>query len=136
MGVVFSNETCVEIAGHKFGVCQQSSLERNVGTDAANDEAIQCFAHFGNGVVAVGAMHNQLGDHGVVEHGDLATILHACIHTHTQEVLRVGLEHGLHRRLKTHQAARRRQEIAEGIFGVDTALNGPAIALHVGLCDG
>ena len=50
--------------------------------------------------------------------------------------MRVGLEHGLHGRLETHQAAGRRQEIAEGIFCVDTALNGPAVALHIGLGNG
>ena len=45
--------------------------------------------------------------------------------------MRVGLEHGLHGRLETHQSACRRQEVAEGIFGVDTALNGPTVALHI-----
>ena len=135
MGVVFGNEACVEIASHKFGVSQQSRLEWNVGTDTANDKSIESFAHFGDGIVAVSAMHDQFGNHGVVEHGDLATILHASVHAHTQQVLRVGLEHGLHGRLETHQTACRRQEIAEGIFGVDTALNGPAVALHISLRD-
>ena len=40
------------------------------------------------------------------------------------------------RRLKTHQATRRWQEVAERVLGVDAALDGPAVALHVFLFDG
>ena len=136
MCIVFCNETRIEVARHKFRMRQQSRLKWNVGTDAANHKAIECLAHFGNGIVAIGAMHNELGNHRIVEHGNFAAILHACVYAHTQQVLRVRLKHGLHRRLKAHQSTRRRQEVAEGIFGVDAALNGPTIAFHIGLRDG
>ena len=80
-------------------------------------------------------MHNELGNHGVVKHGNLAAILHARVYAHTQQVLRVGLKHGLHWRLEAHQTACGRQEISEWIFGIDAAFNGPTVAFHIGLRD-
>ena len=56
--IVFCNEARVEVASHKFRVGQQGRLEGNVGADATNDKTIQGFAHFGNGIVAVGTMNN------------------------------------------------------------------------------
>ncbi len=83
--------------------------------------------------VAVLAVHDELGDHRVVEHRDLAAVVHAGVHAHAVQVLGVGREHRLPRRLERHQAAGRRQEVAERVFGVDAALDGPAVALHVRL---
>ena len=88
----------------KIRVGEQCRLEWDIRADASDDKTVQGFAHFGNSIVAVCAMNNQLGNHGVVEHGDLAAILYASVYAHAQQVLRVGLEHGLHWRLKTHQA--------------------------------
>ena len=59
--------------------------------------------------------------------------MHAGVDTHAQQVLRIRLEHGLHWRLETHQATCRRQEVAEGVFCIDATLNGPTVALHIGL---
>ena len=132
---MFGNEAGVEIASDKFGVSQQSGLERNIAADAANHKAVQRFAHFGNGVVAVFAVHDKLGNHRVVIHRNLATVLHAGVHAHAVPVGHVGLVHGLCGWCKAHQTASRRQEIAERVLGIDTALNRPAIALNFGLCE-
>ncbi len=78
-------------------------------------------------------MHDQLGDHGVVKHGDFTAVLNAGVHTHAEQIHRVALEHGLGRRREAHQATGGRQEVAERVFGVDAALHGPAIALHLRL---
>ena len=78
-------------------------------------------------------MHDQLGDHGVVVHGNLAAVLHAGIHTHAQQIRRVALEHGLRGRCEAHQATGGREEFTERVFRVDAAFNRPAIALHLRL---
>ena len=76
-------------------------------------------------------MHDELGNHRVVVHGDFTAVVDAGIHTHAAQMLGVGLPHGLLGRRKANQAAGRRQEVAERVFGVDTALDGPAVALYI-----
>jgi hypothetical protein len=105
-------------------VLHQRGLERDVRGDAADHEAVEGVAHAGDGLVAV-AVHDQLGDHRVVEHRDLAAVVNAGI-----DALVVG---GLLRRLELDQAAGGGQEAAERVFGVDPAFHGPAVDLHVGL---
>src|SRR5690606_30516382 len=109
----------------------QGGLEWNVGADAANHKTVERFAHLGNRVCAVFAVHDELGDHRVVEHRNLAAIHHTGIDTHAIAVLGVGLPHALLGRVKAHQAASGWQEVAERVFGVDAALHGPAFALDV-----
>ena len=112
---------------------QQRRLERNVAADAADHEAVERLAHACDRMLAVLAVHDELGDHRVVIHRDLAAVVHAGVHPHAVQVRGVAREHGLGRRLELHQPAGGRQEVAERIFGVDAALDGPAIALHLGL---
>ena len=76
-------------------------------------------------------MHDELGNHRVVVHRDLAAVLHTGIDSHAVQVRGVGCKHGFFRRLKAHQPARAGQKAAKRVFGVDAALHGPAIALHV-----
>ena len=130
---MLGDEAGVEVAGDKIWMRQQRGLKRNVRTDAANHKAVQRFAHFLNRIVAVASVHDQLGDHGVVVHGDFTALLHAGVDAHTQQFAGVGLHHGLLRRLEASQATGRRQEIAERVFSVDAALYGPAVALYIGL---
>ena len=87
---------------------QQGRLERNVGADATNHECIEGFAHFRNCVVAVTPMHDEFGDHRVVEHRNLAALLHTGVYAHTQELLGVTLEHGGLWRMEANQSASRR----------------------------
>ena len=136
VGILLGNEARVEVAGNKARMRQQSRLEWNVRADATNDECVQSFAHFGDGIVAVAAMHDELGDHRVVEHRNFTALLHAGVYTHTEKLLGVTLEHRGLGRMEAHQASRRWQEITERIFRVDAALNRPAIALHVFLLQG
>ena len=133
MGIVLGDKAGIEIACDKFGVRQQGRLKRDVAGDAANHKAIERLAHFGNRVQAVASVHDQLGDHGIVKHRYLATITHAGVHTHAQQVGGIALEHGLRGWRKAHQATRGWQEVAERVFGIDAALDGPAIALHLRL---
>ena len=70
-------------------------------------------------------MRDQLGDHRVVVHRDLAAFVDAGVHAHRARHLR--------RRPIADQAADRRQEAALRILGIDPALDRPAVALQVGL---
>ena len=62
-------------------------------------------------------MDDQLGDHRVVVHRDLATLVHPGVDAHA-----VAFD----RRQETHQAPGGRQEAAERVFCVDPALHRPA----------
>ncbi len=130
---MLGNKASVEVARHKLGVRQQGGLKRNIAADAANHKAIQGFAHLGNRLQAVFAVHDELGDHRVVEHRDFAAVDHPGVHTHAVQILRVGRKHGLPRRCKFNQPPGGRQEVAKRVFGVDAAFHGPAIALHISL---
>ena len=105
LAVVLGDKAGIEVTRHKLRVRQQGRLERDVAADAANHKTIECLTHFGNRVQPVLAMHDELGNHRVVEHRYLAAVLHAGIHTHAIEVRSVGCKHGGLGRLKAHQPA-------------------------------
>ena len=131
--VMLGDEAGVEVAGHELRVRQQRRLERDVALHALDDEAIERLTHAGDGIRAVLAVHDQLGDHRVVEHRDLATVDDAGIDTHAMRDRGLALLQVRRGRRKAHQATGGGQEAAERVFGVDAALHGPAFALHVGL---
>ena len=82
-------------------------------------------------------MHDELGDHRVVEHRNLATLVNAGVDTHATALGdRHSGFHGLRRRQVAHQPARGGQEAAERVFGVDAALDGPALARNLVLGKG
>ena len=75
----------------------------------------------------VGAAGDQLGDHRIVEHRDLAALGDAVVDAHA---LRLA------RRPVADEAAGRGQEAAIGILGIDAGLDRPAVELHVVLAEG
>ena len=129
--IVFGNETSVEVPADEFGVRQQRRMEGNVALHAANDKAVKRLTRLGNGVAAVLAMHDQLGDHRIIEHRNFTAVLHAGIDPYAIQILCVALPHGLWRWIKSHQASGGRQEVAKRIFGVDATLNSPTVTLHL-----
>jgi hypothetical protein len=96
VGVLLGNEARIELTAHKPGVRQQRRLEGDVAADTTDHEPVERFAHLGNGLGAVFAVHDELGNHRVVEHGDFAAIDHAGVHPHTTEVA-VGIRCALQR---------------------------------------
>src|SRR5487761_398360 len=58
--------TCVDPAGREPGVGEQGALETEVGGDAVDDAPVQGPAQRREGVVAVSAMRDDLGEQGVV----------------------------------------------------------------------
>ena len=105
LAVVFGNKAGVEVARHKLGVRQQSGLERNIAADAADHKGVERFSHLGDSFEPVPAVHDELGDHRVVVHRNLAAVLHAGVYAHTLQLSRIRSKHGFLRRLKTHQPA-------------------------------
>ena len=101
----------------------QRGLERDVRRNAADDETVQGVAHAGNGLLAGGAVHDQLGDHRIVEHRDFAAVVDAGIDAH--------LTIDFSRRLKLDQTTGGRQETTERVFGIDPAFHGPAVELNL-----
>ena len=126
----------VEIARHKLRMGQQRRLKRNIAADAADHKSIERLAHFGNRLGTVLAVHDELGNHRVVVHRNFAAVLHAGVDPHALPPVGVRGKHGFRWRLETHQTADRRQEAAKRVFGIDAALDGPAVALHVFLRQG
>jgi len=97
---------------------EQRRLERDVARHAADHERIQRLAHLRNRVKAVAAMHDQLADHRVVVHRDLAALVHAGVHADPALGRhRRGGMHRLHRRLKLHEPPGAGQEAAQWVFG-------------------
>ncbi len=75
---------------------------------------------FGQGLVPVFAMDNQLGNHGVVVGGDFAAVFHPGIHPHI-----------VFRPVHVGQLARRGLEVLQRILGVDTHFHGRAVQLRL-----
>jgi hypothetical protein len=64
-----------------FG-CASSAAWNGMLLDAADHEGVQRLAHARDGLVAVAAVHDQLGDHRVVVHRDLAALVHTGVDAH------------------------------------------------------
>ncbi len=91
---------------------------------------LQRAGHAAHGVLARLAPGAQLGDHGIVEHADLVALADARVIAD-----RIVALIALFRLLIAHQTTDRRQEAAIGVFGVDAALDGPAVDRQVVLPD-
>ena len=129
--IIFCNKASVEITRKKLRMRQQGRLKRNIAGDTANHKTVERLAHLGNRVQPVLAVHDELGNHRVVEHRDLAAVLHAGVDAHAIQLRGVRRKHAFLWRLKAHQATGARKKITERVFGIDSAFNRPAIALHV-----
>ena len=145
LAVVLGNEAGVELPTYELRVGQQGGLEGDVAADATDHEGIERLSHLGNGLVAVAPVDDQLGDHRVVVHRDLAALVHARVHPYAAIVAAVvgstlqgiaTLLEVLRRRLVAHQTACGRQEVAEGVFRIDTAFDGPTVARNLILGEG
>ena len=133
VGVVFCNETGIEISRHKLGVRQERRLKWDVATDTPNHKAVECFAHFGNGIEPVFTVNNQLGNHRVIKHRNFTAVLHSGIDPYAIQMVGIRLPHGLGGRGKTNQSPGGREEVTERVFRIDSAFHRPTLALDLGL---
>ena len=122
-------------AGRQFSgapalVRHQRGEERNVVTDAVNDEGIERVGLRVDCRLARRRVGDQLGDHRIVVERNLAAFVDAGIVAH-----RDAIRHALGRRAVARQPPGRGHEIAVRVLGIDAALHRPAIELHVALLD-
>ena len=102
------------------GMGHEGGQEVDVVAHAPDHVLVQGLLHGEDRLVPVRAPGDQLGDHGVVVHGDGAAFKDPGIDT---DAAMLGLG-----RLVADQAAGGGQEVGGRILGIDTALHGPAIA--------
>jgi hypothetical protein len=130
LGIFLADQPGIEVAVHEARIFISADWKAMLEATPRITNCIERFAHAGDGLVAVLAMHDQLGDHRVVEHRNLAALVDAGIDAHTAACRHCcGRFHIGGRRLVFDQAAGRGQEVAERIFGVDAAFHRPALEL-------
>ncbi len=99
--------------------------------DAVDIERVQRIGLRVDGFLARGAIGDELGDHRIVEHRDLAALFAAGIVAHHD----AAIARAFRRRPVAHQAADGGQEIAERVLGIDAAFDGPAVNLEIVLLE-
>ena len=108
-------------------IAQELHIGRQAHDVDLRERFIESSQSFGTRV----AVHDQLGDHGVVVRTDGVTLAHAFVNTHT--VVRAG-KAAAPRLLVGAKCARGRQEILVWIFGTDARLNRMALYAQISLC--
>nr|GEU28319.1 conserved hypothetical protein [Tanacetum cinerariifolium] len=105
--------------GRRLGRCEQRVV---VPLDQAR---IQRLHHAGQRLLAVGAPHDQLGDHGIVVRRDGVAGAHAGVDAHASRRIGIASELERHgsRQAQVAQGADRRQKTLVGIFSVDARLD-------------
>jgi len=129
-GKLLGDEAGRQLAGLPARMRHQGRQKRNVVADAVDDESIERIALRLDRFRARRSVRDQLGDHRIVEQGNLAAFIDAGVVTHGDAV-----ENALGRRAIARQPAGRRQEVAIRVLGIDAALDGPALELDVVLFD-
>ena len=106
---------------------QHAAQELHVGRHAHDVHLGQRRIEPGQRLCTRGAVHDQLGDHRVVEGRDLAALAHAVVHAHA-----AALEGGVLRRLAVDvQGAGGGQEVVVGVLGADACLDRMAVDLQL-----
>src|SRR5689334_9971882 len=100
---------------------EEADVERDQRLDALELVLAERADHAGGGLLAILVPDDQLGDHRVVQRGDLGACEHAGVHAHAGAArLEVGGD-----------GARRGGEVLGGVLGVDPALDRVAAQLQV-----
>eukprot|EP00050_Salpingoeca_kvevrii_P020708 m.101869 g.101869 ORF g.101869 m.101869 type:complete len:422 (-) comp8978_c2_seq1:355-1620(-) len=130
LGVDLGDKVCGDIAADEAGLADNVAEKGDVVVDAADDVRVEGALHLLDGVLAVLAVGDELADHGIVVHADLAALDDASVDADAGEA-GIG-RRGLNVSLKA--AGGGEEEV--GILGVDAGLNGPAVDANVVLGDG
>ncbi len=132
LGIFFLDEAGRQAPLAPARMVHQCADEGHVVLDAVDIEGVEGVGLGVDGGDARRPVGDELGDHRIVEHRDLAALLDAGVvaHRDVADLRSSGW------RAILHQAADGRQEVAEGVLGVDAALDGPAVELHVRLLEG
>ena len=120
----------------QLGICKGRAAhhlaqKRHVVGHADNVQFTQGLVQTGQGLLAGVAMHDQLGDHGVVVRTDLVTLSHTTVPAHLslREALRQGYAHDL-------QAAGGGQKVVVRGFCANPRFDGMALHPHLLLRQG
>ena len=128
---LFLDEAGRELARAPARMLHHRSQEWHVVLDAIDIESVE---RPGLSLDRGGAgrrMRHELGDHRIVEHRDLAAFEDAGVVANRDAVLLA-----FRGRAILHEASDRRQEVAERVFRIDAAFDGPAVELDVRLLEG
>jgi hypothetical protein len=105
---------------------QHEAAERQGGLHTSDGIVIDGAFHAVHGLFARGAMHDQLGDHGVVMDGDGHALGKAVVHAHT----------GAMGQAVGGEGADVRQEVVGRVLGIHAHFNGMAVDPQVALAEG
>ena len=99
----------VGASGHELGVPKDSHQQIAVGDEAVNSGALETESQQSSSLIPGLGPRHHLGDHRVVERGDLASALNSGIDPET----------GKTRKLESVQSAGNGQEVLKRVLGVD-----------------
>ena len=116
-GKFLRNEVRGKLAGSEARQADERGQEADIVADSADLECVEGLAHAADRLRPARAGGDQLGDHRVVENGNVGAFIDAGIDADLLPV----------RRTVADQAAGRGQEAALGILGVDARLERPAV---------
>ena len=105
----------------KVGVVQNLVEQIDVVGGALNDQLLQGPAHPPDGLQPGGGVDDDLGHHGVVVGGQVVAAVQAAVHPHPAAAGHVE---------EVHMSGGG-PEVMVGVLGVDAALNGVAMELHL-----
>ena len=125
-GKFLRNEVRGKLAGGEARQADERGQEADIVADAADLEGVEGLAHAADRLRPARAGGDQLGDHRVVEDGNVGAFIDAGIDADLLPV----------RRTVADQAAGRGQEAAFRILGVDARLERPAVEPDVLLREG
>ena len=127
IGIFFGDESRRYVAAFKPFVVIDRLQERDVVADPVQLEIIQRDLHRAQRYATILAPCAELGDHGVVEHGDLAALKYARVVADNRALIR----RAFYGRAVAFQASDGGQEITIRVFGVNPRLQSPAVNADV-----
>src|SRR5262245_21320247 len=127
---LFCNEPGRKLARLPARMSHHCGEKGHVMANAVDDECIKRIALRGDCPTSRRGMRDELRDYRIVVERDFTAFKHAGVIAH-----RCAVDRSLLRRTVARQPSRRGKKIPVRILGIDSAFDGPAIALHVALLD-
>src|SRR5260221_2450742 len=119
------NKPGVQISSEESWMGERPTMEWDVCDDAFHGIFLQCTQHALDRFIARATVSAELGDHRIIVDGDVPAFVHAAIVANAVAT----------RDAKDFNLSRRREEVASGIFGIDTAFHRPAALLDIFLLE-
>jgi len=78
----YRDEASLDVAVDECLVARQRAQKFDVGRNTDDVVFVQCFAEHSQGLCAVLGVHDELRDHGIIEHADLRALCEALLEAH------------------------------------------------------